>query len=209
MARLFAFRSCLPPWRCSFSCASLPAISRACRPRSSAGKFRNSTFRSIAGLAERPGLSDQDMRQGGVSILNVFASWCAPCHQEQPLLFALAEDDNLAEQGVRLFGIAYKDSPEDIAPLSRRGWRSLCADRCRSKRTHRHRLRRLWRAGDVHHQGRRDDRLQIRRPDHRRGAAPRSFRRSKRRGTDPSSQPAREVRAQRPSGSAARRCTFP
>ncbi len=68
----------------------------------------------IAGLAERPGLSDQDMRQGGVSILNVFASWCAPCHLEQPLLFALAEDDNLAEQGVRLFGIAYKDLPENI-----------------------------------------------------------------------------------------------
>jgi cytochrome c biogenesis protein CcmG, thiol:disulfide interchange protein DsbE len=68
----------------------------------------------VTGLAERPGLTDQDMRQGGVTVLNVFASWCAPCHQEHPLLFALAEDDNLAAQGVRLFGIAYKDQPENI-----------------------------------------------------------------------------------------------
>ena len=68
----------------------------------------------VTGLAERPGLSDQDLRQGGVSVLNVFASWCAPCHLEHPLLFALAQDDNLAEEGVRLFGIAYKDSPENI-----------------------------------------------------------------------------------------------
>jgi cytochrome c biogenesis protein CcmG/thiol:disulfide interchange protein DsbE len=68
----------------------------------------------VTGLAERPGLSDQDLRQGGVSVLNVFASWCAPCHLEHPLLFALAQDDNLAEEGVRLYGIAYKDSPENI-----------------------------------------------------------------------------------------------
>jgi cytochrome c biogenesis protein CcmG/thiol:disulfide interchange protein DsbE len=68
----------------------------------------------VTGLAERPGVTDQDMRQGGVTVLNVLASWCAPCHQEHPLLFALAEDDNLAEEGVRLFGIAYKDSPENI-----------------------------------------------------------------------------------------------
>lgn len=68
----------------------------------------------VTGLAERPGLSDQDLRQGGVSVLNVFASWCAPCHLEHPLLFAMAQDDNLAEEGVRLYGIAYKDSPENI-----------------------------------------------------------------------------------------------
>ncbi len=68
----------------------------------------------VAGLAERPGLTDQDMRQGGVTILNVFASWCAPCHQEHALLFALAEDDRLAQQGVRLYGIAYKDAPENV-----------------------------------------------------------------------------------------------
>jgi cytochrome c biogenesis protein CcmG, thiol:disulfide interchange protein DsbE len=69
---------------------------------------------AVTGLAEKPGLTDQDMRQGGVTILNVFASWCAPCHQEHALLFALAQDDKLAEEGVRLYGIAYKDAPENI-----------------------------------------------------------------------------------------------
>jgi cytochrome c biogenesis protein CcmG/thiol:disulfide interchange protein DsbE len=68
----------------------------------------------VTGLAERPGLTDQDMRQGGVTVLNVFASWCGPCREEHPLLFALAQDDNLAEEGVRLYGIAYKDAPENI-----------------------------------------------------------------------------------------------
>jgi cytochrome c biogenesis protein CcmG, thiol:disulfide interchange protein DsbE len=68
----------------------------------------------VTGLAERPGLSDQDMHQGGVTVLNVFASWCAPCHLEHPLLLALAQDDSLAEKGVRLYGIAYKDAPENI-----------------------------------------------------------------------------------------------
>lgn len=68
----------------------------------------------VAGLAERPGLADQDMRQGGVTVLNVFASWCIPCRQESATLFALAANDDLAEQGVRLYGIAYKDAPENI-----------------------------------------------------------------------------------------------
>ncbi len=69
---------------------------------------------AITGLAEKPGLADQDLRRGGVTILNVFASWCAPCHLEHPLLLALAQDDKLAGEGVRLYGIAYKDAPENI-----------------------------------------------------------------------------------------------
>ncbi|HLH11765.1 MAG TPA: DsbE family thiol:disulfide interchange protein [Methylovirgula sp.] len=68
----------------------------------------------VTGLASRPGLSDQDMKQGGVTILNVFASWCVPCHQEAAFLLALAEDDHLAEEGVRIYGLAYKDSAENI-----------------------------------------------------------------------------------------------
>jgi cytochrome c biogenesis protein CcmG/thiol:disulfide interchange protein DsbE len=68
---------------------------------------------AIPGLADHPGLSDADLRQGHVTIVNVFASWCIPCHQEHPLLLALAQDATLAEQGVKIVGIAYKDSSEN------------------------------------------------------------------------------------------------
>lgn len=50
------------------------------------------------------GLSDQDLKLGGVSIVNFWASWCGPCKIEHPQLMALAERD-----GVRLIGINYKD----------------------------------------------------------------------------------------------------
>ena len=45
---------------------------------------------------------------GQVTVLNVFASWCAPCRVEHPLLIRLARQER-----VRLVGIAYKDRPED------------------------------------------------------------------------------------------------
>ena len=56
----------------------------------------------------------ESLRGVGVTILNVFASWCGPCHEEHPLLLAIAQDDHLAEEGVRLYGIAYKDASENI-----------------------------------------------------------------------------------------------
>lgn len=68
----------------------------------------------MTGLAGRPGLSDTDLRQGHVTVLNVFASWCVPCHQEHPFLLALAGDATLAKEGVQIVGIAYKDKSENI-----------------------------------------------------------------------------------------------
>ena len=35
-----------------------------------------------------PGLSAGDLKQGEVSVVNVWASWCAPCRLEHPLLMA-------------------------------------------------------------------------------------------------------------------------
>jgi cytochrome c biogenesis protein CcmG, thiol:disulfide interchange protein DsbE len=64
-------------------------------------------------LTNAPGLSDKDLRQGHVTVLNIFASWCGPCHEENPQLVALAQDKRLAAEGVKLVGIAYKDLPED------------------------------------------------------------------------------------------------
>lgn len=47
---------------------------------------------------------------GGVTVVNVFASWCIPCRDEHPLLVTLKE-----RAGVRLFGINQKDAPENAA----------------------------------------------------------------------------------------------
>lgn len=63
----------------------------------------------VPGLAETPGLSDSDLRKGQVTVLNIFASWCAPCRAEHPVLAQLAQDKQLAALGVKVAGIAYKD----------------------------------------------------------------------------------------------------
>jgi cytochrome c biogenesis protein CcmG/thiol:disulfide interchange protein DsbE len=54
---------------------------------------------------DQPGLSDADLK-GQVTVLNFFASWCAPCRAEHPLLMDLATDP-----AIKLVGITYKDVP--------------------------------------------------------------------------------------------------
>src|SRR5207248_5281456 len=65
----------------------------------------------IAGLkrdgATVPGL-DPASFQGAVSVVNVWASWCVPCHDEAPLLMQLSQDRRR-----RLVGINYKDDPDN------------------------------------------------------------------------------------------------
>ncbi len=51
-----------------------------------------------------PGFSSSDLSDGRPVIVNFFASWCAPCVQEHPLLMELR-----ARTGVRIVGINYKD----------------------------------------------------------------------------------------------------
>jgi cytochrome c biogenesis protein CcmG, thiol:disulfide interchange protein DsbE len=46
--------------------------------------------------------------KGAVTVVNVWASWCVPCHDEAPLLMQLASDSR-----VRIVGINYKDEPEN------------------------------------------------------------------------------------------------
>jgi cytochrome c biogenesis protein CcmG, thiol:disulfide interchange protein DsbE len=60
------------------------------------------------------GLKNSDLREGHVSVINIFASWCVPCHQEHAILLDLAADKALAAKGVRLIGVAQKDDPENI-----------------------------------------------------------------------------------------------
>ena len=54
-----------------------------------------------------PGLSTADFK-GNVTLVNVWASWCVPCHDEAPLLNTLSEDSR-----IRLVGINYKDQPDN------------------------------------------------------------------------------------------------
>jgi len=63
------------------------------------------------------GMTDADLTHGKRPVLvNFFASWCAPCVEEAPVLLALHNS------GTELFGIAYKDKPADTdAFLARHG----------------------------------------------------------------------------------------
>jgi cytochrome c biogenesis protein CcmG, thiol:disulfide interchange protein DsbE len=63
---------------------------------------------------DKPGISAADLRQGKVTLVNVFASWCVPCHQEHELIMQLAADPVLGRAGASLFGIAYKDDPANV-----------------------------------------------------------------------------------------------
>ena len=59
----------------------------------------------LPGIEESDGLSSDDLK-GRVALVNVFASWCVPCRVEHPVLM------RLAEEGVPIFGINYKDPPD-------------------------------------------------------------------------------------------------
>ncbi len=54
-----------------------------------------------------PGLSSAEF-VGNVTLVNVWASWCAPCRAEHPLLMQLAEDPR-----IRIAGLNYKDKTEN------------------------------------------------------------------------------------------------
>ena len=64
---------------------------------------------TLAGLGGQPGLARDEFR-GQVVLINFFASWCIPCRAEHPLLMQLA-----AELKAPVYGIDYKDKPEDAA----------------------------------------------------------------------------------------------
>lgn len=54
-----------------------------------------------------PGLTSATFA-GNVTLVNVWASWCVPCHDEAPLLDQLAKDKRF-----QIVGINYKDAPDN------------------------------------------------------------------------------------------------
>ena len=70
------------------------------------------------------GLATADLG-GEVTLVNVFASWCVPCLAEHPIISRLAED------GVPVMGLNYRDDPADaLAWLDTHGdpYRQIGAD---------------------------------------------------------------------------------
>lgn len=72
---------------------------------------------ALAGLTrgERdiPGFDATTLKAGKVSIVNVFASWCAPCRVEHPLLMEMAASDLARSGKLAIIGLNYKDEPEN------------------------------------------------------------------------------------------------
>jgi cytochrome c biogenesis protein CcmG/thiol:disulfide interchange protein DsbE len=58
--------------------------------------------------AALPGLATADLKGRGVTLVNVWASWCGPCREEHPYLMKLAE-----RRDIRIVGLNYKDQPEN------------------------------------------------------------------------------------------------
>ena len=59
------------------------------------------------------GFSTEDLK-GRATVVNVFASWCAPCLAEHPVI------ERLAAQGVPVYGINHRDKPEAATNWLRR-----------------------------------------------------------------------------------------
>jgi cytochrome c biogenesis protein CcmG/thiol:disulfide interchange protein DsbE len=65
---------------------------------------------NLPGVNGAPGFANTDLAAPPKPMLvNWFASWCAPCLQEAPMLGALAKS------GLTIWGIAFQDTPPNLA----------------------------------------------------------------------------------------------
>lgn len=56
----------------------------------------------------QPGFATADLKGNGVSVVNVWGSWCGPCRIEHPMLMRLATRNDIT-----LYGINQNDPPEN------------------------------------------------------------------------------------------------
>ena len=133
--------------------------------------------RASSATASRSPASRRADFKGAVTLVNVWASWCVPCHDEAPLLLQLAERQAHPPRRHQLQGQA-RQRPALPRPLRQ----SVRGGRRRRQRPRRDRMGRLRRAGNLRGRPRRPHRLQAGRPDHARTISRRcSSRRSRRR----------------------------
>jgi len=74
------------------------------------------TFELPVAISGTPALRSADLATGKPRLLNLFASWCVPCISEAPVL------EELQRKGVKIDGIAIRDTPDAMAAfLDRHG----------------------------------------------------------------------------------------
>ncbi|WP_395623547.1 DsbE family thiol:disulfide interchange protein [Sphingomonas daechungensis] len=71
-------------------------------------------FALKAATPERAGFNSAELATGEPRLLNFFASWCVPCVAEAPIL------ERLKAQGVKIDGIAVRDTPGAVAAFLER-----------------------------------------------------------------------------------------
>lgn len=60
-----------------------------------------------------PAFGNADLGKGRATLVNVFASWCAPCKVEHPVLVGLSQTDAVKQGKLALVGMNYKDEGEN------------------------------------------------------------------------------------------------
>ena len=59
--------------------------------------------------AQTQGFGPRELTSGHVTVVNVFASWCAPCHSEAPVIAQLAGHPDFS-----FYGLVQKDTPARV-----------------------------------------------------------------------------------------------
>src|SRR5882724_5728246 len=111
--------------------AALALFTMGCSGRPPTTPFEPASYESVVGrnvydldlrpLGRRAGVRLSEFR-GRALLLNVWASWCAPCKQELPMLDDAAE--RLRAKGVAIVAVSVDESAEDAEDFlrSRPSW---------------------------------------------------------------------------------------